>query len=148
MRSKSFSRSPFLDAARSMDPRALLSLLFHLPNFIRLFVRLLGDPRVPYYLKLFVYAAILYCFFPFDLFRDFTFLGLGYVDDAVLLFFALRKLVRDSPPEVVQEHVEAISGHRREAGREAEARGNGWDGEGHPEPKNVTPPVDGTSTQG
>ena len=97
-----------------MEPRALVSLLFHLPNFIRLFTRLLADPRVPYYLKLLVYGAIGYCFFPVDLLGwDFLGFGIGYLDDAVILFLALRKLVRDSPPEVVQEHVEAISGRPR-----------------------------------
>ena len=147
MRSKSFSRSPFLDAARSMNPRTLASLIFHLPKFIRLFSRLLGDPRVPYYLKLFVYGAILYCFFPLDLFRDLTFFGLGYVDDAILLFLALRKLVRDSPPEVVQEHVEAISGFRREAGQETQ--NNQEDSQETPrEPRNITPRTNGRSTQG
>ena len=92
----------------------LLSLIFHLPNFIRLFIRLMRDPRVPYYLKLFVYGAILYCICPIDLIRDFPLLGIGYLDDAAILFLALRKLVMGSPPEVVQEHVEAISGRRKE----------------------------------
>lgn len=144
MRSKSFSRSPFLEAARSMDIRTLLSLLFHLPNFIRLFIRLLRDPRVPYHLKLFVYAAILYWFFPLDVIRDFPFLGIGYLDDVVLLFLALRALVRGSPPEVVREHVEAISGHRGEGGERmwdnAERETSDREGGGPPEPKNVTPP--------
>ena len=96
-----------------MDPRTLLSLLFHLPNFIRLFSRLLADPRVPYYLKMLVYGAFFYVLIPIDLFSELTRWGIGYVDDVVLLFLALRKLVRDSPPEVVREHVEAIAGRPR-----------------------------------
>ncbi|HOE12636.1 MAG TPA: DUF1232 domain-containing protein [bacterium] len=113
MRSKSFGDSPFIKDAQTLEPRVLLSLIFHLPNFIRLFIRLMRDPRVPYYLKLLVYGAIFYCIFPIDLIKDFPFLGIGYLDDAAILFLALRKLVTGSPPEVVQEHVEAISGRRR-----------------------------------
>ena len=144
MRSKSFSRSPFLEAARSMDLRTLASLVFHLPSFIRLFIRLMGDRRVPYYLKLLVYGAILYALFPIDIMPDLTFLGLGYVDDLVLLTLAVRKLVTGTPPEVLQEHVEAISGRPAQEYAEEEPE---QEERQERRMKNVTPGVQSTSSE-
>ncbi|HQH70687.1 MAG TPA: DUF1232 domain-containing protein [bacterium] len=103
-----FRFTRFLESAQ-ITPASVIAFIIHIPNFIRLFSRLLNDPRVPYHLKFLCYGAILYFLFPLDLWRDFRMFGLGYVDDVLLLFFAFRKLVRDSPPEVVREHVEAIS---------------------------------------
>ncbi len=103
-----FRFTRFLESAQ-ITPASVIAFIIHIPNFIRLFSRLLNDPRVPYHLKFFCYFSIFYFFFPLDLIKDFLFFGMGYVDDVLLLFFAFRKLVRDSPPEVVREHVEAIS---------------------------------------
>ncbi|MFB3785372.1 MAG: YkvA family protein [bacterium] len=103
-----FRFTRFLESAQ-LSPGAVIAFIIHIPNFIRLLSRLLNDPRVPYHLKLFCYFAMIYFIFPLDLWRDFRLFGLGYADDVLLLFFAFRKLVRDSPPEVVREHVEAIS---------------------------------------
>lgn len=104
-----FVFSRFLEAARRFSPTTVLTFVFHLPNFIRLFSRLLGDPRVPYHLKLFCYFSIAYFFLPIDLVKDFPFLFMGRVDDIFFLVWSFRKLVKDSPPEVVQEHVDALS---------------------------------------
>jgi len=38
----------------------LAKIIFHIPNFIKLSLRLLKDRRVPFYLKLMVYGAIAY----------------------------------------------------------------------------------------
>lgn len=87
----------------------VLHFLVHLPNFARLFSRLLGDARVPIHLKLLCYGSLLYLISPIDILKDFAIFGLGYIDDVAFIFIAFRKLVQDSPPEVVREHVEAIS---------------------------------------
>jgi len=83
-------------------------VLFHIPNFIKLSLRLLKDKRVSFYLKLLVYAAILYVLSPFDLLPDFLLPFLGYLEDLVIAVLCLIGLVKFSPPEVVEEHVRAI----------------------------------------
>jgi len=104
-----FRFSRLLETAGRFSPAKVIGFLIHLPNFIRLFSRLLNDPRVPYRLKLFCYFALVYFIFPIDLIKDLPRFQLGYIDDVLLLFFAFRKLVNDSPPDVVREHVDAIS---------------------------------------
>ncbi len=104
-----FLFSKFMEASRRFSPMKVLTFIFHLPNFIRLFSRLLSDKRVPFHLKAFCYFAIAYFFMPFDLINDFPFFFIGRVDDIIILVWAFRKLVKESPPEVVNEHVQALS---------------------------------------
>lgn len=99
-----------LRTASQYSPHKVISFIFHLPNLIRLCFRLLNDPRVPFYLKLLCYGAIGYCIFPFDLIRDFPSIYFGRVDDVLILYFAFNKLIKDSPPEVVEEHVNRLRG--------------------------------------
>ncbi|MDX9754854.1 MAG: DUF1232 domain-containing protein [bacterium] len=105
-----FRFSRFLDYAGQFSLTTVVNFIVHLPNFIRLFSRLLNDKRVPIHLKLICWASIVYFFFPFDfIIPDLARLGLGYIDDMVFLFYAFNKLVKESPPDVVREHVEQIS---------------------------------------
>ncbi len=110
MRKSTFLK--FMQASRQFSPMMVMRFIVHLPNFFRLFSRLLKDPRVPIHLKLLCYGSIIYFFFPIDLIKDFPLIFLGYVDDVMLLILAFRKLVKDSPPEIVEEHVRAISENR------------------------------------
>lgn len=100
------------DLAKGRNPLTVLRFILHLPNFVRLSFRLLGDPRVPLHLKLFCYGAIAYVILPFDLLPDLAMFGVGYVEDLVLVYLAFNKLMTDSPREVVQQHVQAISEYR------------------------------------
>ena len=107
-------KNPFLftrlfQAASKYSLPSIISFVFHLPNFIRLFSRLLADPRVPAHLKLICYGAVIYLIFPIDLVRDLPFIQIGYIDDAIILIFAFRKLLRESPSDVVQELFDNIS---------------------------------------
>ena len=73
------------------------------PDCIVLFRRLLADDRVPRSTKLVLMPAIAYLAFPFDLIPDFIPV-VGYLDDAVVLAWALRRIVRVAGPVVVREH--------------------------------------------
>ncbi len=83
-------------------------IIFHIPNFIKLSLRLLKDKRVPFYAKLLVYGAIVYILSPFDLIPDFLLPFLGFLEDIIIAVLCFMALVRLSPPEVVEEHVKAI----------------------------------------
>jgi uncharacterized membrane protein YkvA (DUF1232 family) len=87
------------------DPRYLLArVLWHLPRFARVFWGLFRDPRVPRWTKILPVLGVAYALFPFDAVTDFL-VGLGWVDDVVVLYLCFWAFVRLSPPEVVAEHV-------------------------------------------
>lgn len=83
-------------------------IMFHIPNFIKLSLRLLKDRKVPFYLKLLVYGAIAYVLSPYDLIPDFLVPFLGFLEDIIIAILCLIGLVELSPPEVVEGHVKAI----------------------------------------
>jgi len=89
----------------------VLDVLFHLPSFVRLYWRLLRDPRVSIWPKALLVAALGYVVLPFDLIPDAIPL-LGEVDDVVILVAAARWFPQLCPPEVVREHAEAIDRRR------------------------------------
>ena len=55
--------------------------------------------------------VLLYVVMPTDLLPDFL-LGLGQVDDLLVVFVGLRLFQRLCPKEVVREHVQAIAAGR------------------------------------
>ena len=99
-----------------LNPYKILSVIYHIPNFLRLLYRLFHDPRVPFFPKLTLIGAVIYIVSPYDLVPDFLFPFLGFVEDFIILFFVLRIFVKYSPREVVWEHVRTIEqrnrGHR------------------------------------
>ena len=87
-------------AGRKEEARALATLV---PDFVVLFRRLLADPRLPRRRKLVLAALIPYLAMPFDLVPDFIPIA-GYLDDAVIVAFVLRHVLRGSGPELIEEH--------------------------------------------
>jgi uncharacterized membrane protein YkvA (DUF1232 family) len=83
------------------DSRARVLARF-VPDCIVLFQRLLRDPRVPRGTKVMLVPAIAYLAFPLDLIPDFIPV-IGYLDDAVVLAWALRRIVLAAGPVVVRE---------------------------------------------
>jgi uncharacterized membrane protein YkvA (DUF1232 family) len=89
----------FVIAGRRRDARALARFV---PDCVVLFSRLLRDGRLPRRRRLLVGALIPYLVMPFDLIPDFVPVA-GQLDDAVIVAFVLRRLVR-TDPELVREH--------------------------------------------
>lgn len=85
-----------------------LQYLIHAPNFIRLFWRLLTDKRVSLVAKLPLIVGILYLVIPLDLIPEFPLIGLGYLDDVIVLYLGAKLFIRLCPQNVVAEHVELI----------------------------------------
>ncbi|MBI2986125.1 MAG: DUF1232 domain-containing protein [Deltaproteobacteria bacterium] len=100
-----------LAALWRLGPRRVFQLFYHLPSFLKLFWRLLQDRRVPLGPKLLLVLVLAYIIAPADLLPD-LFLGLGQVDDLVVLFLGLQAFVRLCPKEIVREHVQAIAAGR------------------------------------
>jgi len=89
-------------------PLRIGAFLLHLPNFLRLFWRLLKDPRVGLVPKLILLAMVVYVVVPVDFLPDFL-VPLGQLDDIFVIFLGLRSFVRLCPQEAVREHVRAIA---------------------------------------
>ena len=89
----------FAAAGRGELARAVAGFV---PDCAILCARLLRDPRLPRRHKLLVGALVPYLALPFDLIPDFVPVA-GQLDDAVLVAFVLRRVVRHEP-ELVREH--------------------------------------------
>lgn len=77
---------------------------------LRLAWRLLGDRRVPPYVKLLAPGlALVYLLLPVDVAPD-LFPLLGQLDDLAILLIAARLLIELSPLDVVAEHEADLSG--------------------------------------
>jgi uncharacterized membrane protein YkvA (DUF1232 family) len=87
-------------AGRRQDARALAGFI---PDCLVLFRRLLGDDRVPRHSKLLLWALIAYLAMPFDLVPDFIPVA-GQLDDAIIVAFVLRTVLRAGGPELLREH--------------------------------------------
>ena len=96
---------------RQLGWRGFFQLLTHLPSFVKLFSRLIKDPRVSASSKLIVAAILAYVILPTDLLPDFL-IGVGQLDDLAVILGGLKIFLRFCPPEVVQEHLKAISAGR------------------------------------
>jgi uncharacterized membrane protein YkvA (DUF1232 family) len=104
-------RLPPLGIVRQLGVKRLLQFLLHLPNFLKLFSRLVRDPRVALGSKLVPLGVLGYLILPLDLLPD-VFLVLGQIDDLIVILVGLRLFIRLCPPEVVHEHVKAIAAGR------------------------------------
>jgi len=104
----------------------LSRIIYHLPNFIKLFWRLFQDPRVPIYQKtipiLFgaisvVIATVYFIGLKVDLMPDFLPI-IGVLDDiiisiAIIFVPGAWLFIKFCPKDIVLEHVERIDSEKR-----------------------------------
>jgi uncharacterized membrane protein YkvA (DUF1232 family) len=82
---------------------AAKELVVLLPNLVRLFRGLIGDPRVPRGSKALLLVGAVWLVSPIDLIPEFLPV-IGGIDDAIVAALILRHLVRRAGDEVVREH--------------------------------------------
>lgn len=73
-------------------------------NQIRLTWRLMGDSRVPLYLKAIPVLTLLYILSPIDLIPGWIFPIVGQLDDLAVLLIGINTFIRLIPPEVIKDH--------------------------------------------
>jgi uncharacterized membrane protein YkvA (DUF1232 family) len=78
-------------------------LITLLPNLLRLFRGLVGDPRVSRGSKALLFLGAIWLASPIDLIPEFI-PGVGPIDDAVVAALVLRHLVKRAGSDVVREH--------------------------------------------
>ena len=76
---------------------------------VKLILRLVGDKRVNPWLKLIPIAGLVYLISPIDLIPDIAFPIIGELDDAAVLWITNYFFVELCPPEIVSEHLKALS---------------------------------------
>lgn len=84
--------------------RLVTDALLVLPNIIKLVARLLRDPRVPRRSKVALGLAAAYVASPIDFIPAAILPIVGWVDDVVLIMYAIDSLVQRAGPEIVEEH--------------------------------------------
>ena len=82
---------------------AAKELVVLLPNLVRLFRGLIGDPRVPRGSKALLLVGAVWLVSPIDLIPEFLPV-IGGIDDAIVAALILRHVVRRAGDEVVREH--------------------------------------------
>ncbi|MDP2990454.1 MAG: YkvA family protein [Kiritimatiellota bacterium] len=75
---------------------------------IKLILRLIGDRRVNFLVKLLPIAAAIYVISPVDLIPGAVFPVIGALDDAVVIWLGTTLFVTLCPDDVVQEHTNAL----------------------------------------
>ncbi|HEU4751544.1 MAG TPA: DUF1232 domain-containing protein [Armatimonadota bacterium] len=95
------------ELARRSRPTDVFRFVLHLPNFVRLFLGLLGDRRVSGWAKLLFLGGIIYAVSPLDFIPDLMPL-VGELDDLTVFILSCRMFVQACPIHVVDEHVARI----------------------------------------
>ncbi len=90
-----------LGVRRSRD--ALLQLARLVPVCLKLFRDIMRDPEVPKRSKIAPGLVIIYLLIPIDLIPDFI-PGLGHLDDALIVAWAIRHLVASAGRDRVADH--------------------------------------------
>jgi len=93
---------------RLASPLTLGRAALYAPRFLRVFLGLMADRRVPAAAKLIPLLVAAYFLFPLDV--DWLPV-LGWMDDIIVVLIGGRAFVRFCPADVVSEHVAAASGH-------------------------------------
>jgi hypothetical protein len=99
---RSFLRMQFL------NPLRMGGIIRYLPHFVRLFVRLMADPRVSFLAKLTPLLGLLLLLTPPAIELDFIPL-IGELDWLVVAYLSLQLFIWMCPPDVVREHVARIA---------------------------------------
>jgi len=89
--------------SENKSPKSLPSggILRSTVDYFKLVLRLMADHRVSGWLKLLPFGAVVYMISPLDAF-------IPYIDDAGIFGLAVYMFVELCPPEVVEEHRQAI----------------------------------------
>lgn len=87
-------------AGRRADARAVARLI---PDCVILLHALLRDPRVPRRSKVLLGCLLAYLAMPFDVVPDLIPVA-GQLDDAIIVVFVIRYVLRASGPQLVREH--------------------------------------------
>lgn len=90
-----------------LSPSRIGGFVMHLPSFVRVFYRLMIDPRVSFIAKLVPGLGLLLLFTPPALELDFV-PFIGELDWLLVILITLKIFVWMCPSDVVREHVARV----------------------------------------
>ena len=85
------------------DPASLTEMLRLVPDVLRMCRALAADPEVPRGVRVRMGLLVGYLLMPIDLVPDFVPV-VGYADDAIVVVWALRSVVRAAGPDALDRH--------------------------------------------
>jgi uncharacterized membrane protein YkvA (DUF1232 family) len=94
---------------RNIIPNQNSGFFQNLFTQVKLILRLMGDRRVNFWLKILPVGALLYLILPIDLVPELALPVIGYLDDAAVLWIGMTLFVQLCPAEIVQEHMNALN---------------------------------------
>jgi uncharacterized membrane protein YkvA (DUF1232 family) len=93
-----------LDILQNQDRGFIQDLIVR----VKLILRLMGDKRVNFLVKLLPIGALIYLISPIDLIPGAIIPVIGALDDAAVLWLGATLFINLCPEEVVQEHMKAL----------------------------------------
>ncbi|MCF6326218.1 MAG: DUF1232 domain-containing protein [Devosiaceae bacterium] len=87
---------------------SILTRLLMLRRHLIALWRAFWHPATPFYLKTIMLAVVIYLFSPIDIIPDFL-IGLGWIDDVLLVSLASNWIIKRLPPEVLGQPTEQYS---------------------------------------
>ncbi|MDH4016161.1 MAG: DUF1232 domain-containing protein [Actinomycetota bacterium] len=97
-------RSAVVSSRPKREPSGLLDLLFLLPDFTVLLMRLLRDDRVPIMAKAIALGGVAYVVSPIDVMPGLLLGPVGLVDDLVIVAACVSSMLNRVHPDVVRSH--------------------------------------------
>lgn len=91
-----------------LQPPQNIGAIRELAQRTRLVWRLLRDQRVPGLLKLLPLGSLIYLIWPIDAVPGVALPLIGALDDAAILWLGVNLFVELCPPDVVEEHKQAL----------------------------------------
>jgi uncharacterized membrane protein YkvA (DUF1232 family) len=93
----------YVAGRRQEDPASLREMLRLVPDVLRMCRSLASDPDVPRGVRIRMGLLVGYLVMPIDLVPDFLPV-VGYADDAIVVVWALRSVVRAAGPDALERH--------------------------------------------
>ena len=93
----------YVAGRRQEDPASLRDMLRLVPDVLRMCRGLAADPDVPRGVRVRMGLLVGYLLMPIDLVPDFVPV-VGYADDAIVVVWALRSVVRAAGPDALERH--------------------------------------------
>ena len=97
-------RGAVVSSRPKREPSGLLDLLFLLPDFTVLLMRLLRDDRVPIMAKAIAVGGVAYVVSPIDVMPGLLFGPVGLVDDLLVVAGCVSAMLNRVHPDVVRSH--------------------------------------------
>lgn len=86
----------------------VLKFFINIPNFVMLYVRMMLDREIPLAPRLVLIGAALYVVSPIDIIPGALLPVIGWLEDALIFYVAMKIFVAMCPPHILDRHVATV----------------------------------------